>query len=87
MSPVRRTLSVDGLVSVQCVFGINQKAFTSLKCGSLLTEPQAEGLSARKERNCMTLERKKQRLLEREVSQTVLFHVPGLLWFYFPLHI
>nr|XP_057919589.1 hyaluronan mediated motility receptor isoform X2 [Doryrhamphus excisus] len=44
MSPVRRTLSVDGLV---------------------------EGSSAKKDKNAMTLERKQQRLLEKEIRSLV----------------
>ncbi|XP_070769549.1 hyaluronan mediated motility receptor [Enoplosus armatus] len=44
MSPVRRTLSVDGLV---------------------------EGSSVKKEKNCMTMERKQQKLLEKEIRSLV----------------
>lgn len=83
VSPVRRTMSVDGLVS--CLFLLH---VIMLRCGSMintsaspataainklrLLSTKVDGSSVKKERNGMTMERKQQKLLEREVLEPVL---------------
>lgn len=91
VSPVRRTMSVDGLVSClllvimpRCGSTMNTSASPATAAINklCLLSTKVDGSSVKKERNGMTMERKQQKLLEREVLESVLLGKKDFFFFY-----
>lgn len=81
VSPVRRTMSVDGLVSDHLLCFLRSVHYLKSKCDCLLCCPLSTQVdSSKKDKSRFQFEMKQQKLLEKEVNMTGIKYVSETHW-------